>query len=306
MSNEYAFRSSNAGVTVTFFEDGQTFTMRSDAQNFEETRNALRLRAPADEIRVLMTEVREKIEQAIMAHPGHLRVRADRHGVYFKDEPLNHTLSRKIMDMMRQGDEITPMLHFLDRLLYNSRQEAVFNLYEFLDRNSVQFTSDGYFIAFKKVRHNYKDCYSGKIDNSIGQSPEIEPWQVDPDRDNECSNGLHVCGRSYLPNFPGERVMIVQVDPAHVVAVPRDYNCSKMRLFKYKVVGEVLDDIDALSDRAVVDPGERMDAKVRWDPRIETKEDPTRCSACAVKVYDCTCFDTCPACHGPIDDCDCN
>ncbi|MNR59585.1 hypothetical protein D3C85_1808710 [compost metagenome] len=69
---------------------------------------------------------------------------------------------------------------------------------------------------------------------------------VNDDSDQLCSAGLHLCSKSYLPHFGGERVMVCAVDPADVVSIPKDYYSmdgekvlAKMRCCKYEVVADV-------------------------------------------------------------------
>jgi hypothetical protein len=55
----------------------------------------------------------------------------------------------------------------------------VTELYGFLEKGNLPITNDGHFLAYKKVRKDYKDCHSGTMDNSIGQVVEMERNQVD-------------------------------------------------------------------------------------------------------------------------------
>jgi hypothetical protein len=65
---------------------------------------------------------------------------------------------------------------------------------------------------------------------------------VDEDPNNTCSYGLHVANWDYAYNNYGGKsdiMLEVEVDPADVVAIPVDYNQSKMRVCKYKVINVV-------------------------------------------------------------------
>jgi hypothetical protein len=174
--------------------------------------------------------------------------------VLLNGEPLRLGIARRIVEIARLGHDVGAMLNFLDRLLQNPRFSAVQELYGFMDACDLPITDDGHFIAYKIVRNDYKDLYSGKFDNSVGKSPEMQASQVDDNRHNTCSQGLHVCSKGYLPHYGGgwhaltnkdrtggSRVMIVKVDPAKVVSVPVDYNNAKMRVWKYEVIGEITD-----------------------------------------------------------------
>jgi hypothetical protein len=63
--------------------------------------------------------------------------------------------------------------------------------------------------------------------------------QVDDNKDNTCSAGLHFCSFDYLKSFGGSRIMILKINPADVVSIPSDYNQQKGRTWRYTVIGEV-------------------------------------------------------------------
>jgi len=53
---------------------------------------------------------------------------------------------------------------------------------------------------------------------------------------------LHVCADEYLQGYANHseaRTLVVEVNPAHVVAVPYDYNFAKMRVCEYTVLNEI-------------------------------------------------------------------
>jgi len=77
------------------------------------------------------------------------------------------------------------------------------------------------------------------MDNSPGTIVEMERNQVDDNKDQTCSTGLHFCGMSYLSCFGGDRTVIVKINPADVVSIPSDYNEAKGRACRYEVIGEL-------------------------------------------------------------------
>lgn len=119
-------------------------------------------------------------------------------------------------------------------------------LYGFLAHNGHPITKDGNFIAYKKVREDYRDIHSGDFDNSVGQTVEMDRRLVDDNPNNTCSSGLHIASFDYAKNFGSGRLMLCEVDPLDVVSVPIDYDNMKMRACKYKVVGETKESIDKI------------------------------------------------------------
>lgn len=160
--------------------------------------------------------------------------------VQYKGEPIETVLSERMVSMLEQKKSMQYMVSFLDNLMQNPSFRATEQLYPFLEFGNIPITPDGHFLAYKAVRPDYRDIHSGKFDNSIGAKPSMPRNRVDEDPNRTCSSGLHVCSFDYLPSFAhaNGHVMVVKVNPRDVVAVPTDYNNTKMRVCAYEVVGE--------------------------------------------------------------------
>ena len=54
-----------------------------------------------------------------------------------------------------------------------------------------------------------------------------------------CSYGFLAGSLEYAQSFGGDQahVVVVEIDPADVVSVPKDCDCQKLRTASYKVVG---------------------------------------------------------------------
>ncbi len=154
---------------------------------------------------------------------------------------LQPEIINRIIKMQSQGFDCRPMINFLSNLYDNPRKSAIDELYLFIEACELPITEDGHFIAYKIVRDDYKDIYSGTIDNSVGAIPFMPRALVDDDRNKTCSSGLHFCSRSYLRYYGsgGSRCMLVKVNPANVVSIPSDYDNAKGRAWTYEVIGEV-------------------------------------------------------------------
>ena len=159
--------------------------------------------------------------------------------LYWKGKELNTGLAVRMIAMLQEGFPIEPMVNFMENLYTNPSHRAVTELYGFLEKNNLPITPDGHFLAYKKVRANYLDVHSGTMDNSVGQVVEMERHEVNDNKDQTCSTGLHFCGQSYLNHFSGERTVIVKINPRDVVSIPTDYNDAKGRACRYEVIGEI-------------------------------------------------------------------
>jgi hypothetical protein len=157
-----------------------------------------------------------------------------------KWRPLHNALVDRIISMREQGFDPGPMVTFLANINLNPSEEAKKDLYGFLETNSLPVTIDGHFLAYKKVRSDFKDGWSGTFDNSPGKTIKMDRAKVVADRNKTCAAGLHVCSGGYLGNsIGGNTIMLIKVHPMNVVSVPTDYKNSKMRTCEYTVVKQL-------------------------------------------------------------------
>ncbi len=165
--------------------------------------------------------------------------------INYYGQVIHNTLTKRILNFMRDGLPHEPLLNFFKNLMENPSKRAVDELYDFLEAGELPITEDGCFLAFKNVRSNYLDIHSGTFDNSVGKVCEMPRNAVDEDKERTCSYGLHFCSIKYLPSFTdsdGGKTMIVKINPKDVVAIPADYNNTKGRTCRYEVVAEYKDD----------------------------------------------------------------
>lgn len=152
---------------------------------------------------------------------------------------IDNVLTQKIVRMLNDGFDIKPMTNFLTNLKENPSFASQQELMLFMEANDMPITPDGYLLAYKSVKHDYKDSYSGKFDNSIGSICEMPRNEVNDNRAQTCSAGLHFAAKEYAGGFCSGHLMILKINPADVVSIPNDYNNQKGRCCKYEVIDEV-------------------------------------------------------------------
>lgn len=211
--------------------------MTSDHPNWAEAISAI---ADKDyEAAAEMFDLNAKVRKALAVY-GDVRLEIDDDGnVSFDDVPLGNEASDYIRMMMSDGFDLAPTIAFLGRLVDNPSSNSRRQALKFVVHNRMPITEEGKFLAYKRVSEDWLDMYTGKIDNHIGQAPEMPRSKVDDHPGRTCSHGLHVASQDYLSGFYGARLIAVEVDPADVVCVPDDYNNSKMRVCKYTVLKEL-------------------------------------------------------------------
>lgn len=158
--------------------------------------------------------------------------------VSYNGAALPSDMNSRIVEMASLGEDPTPLMNFWERLQKNPSMRSVEQLWSFLNNIGIPLTADGCFLAYKAVKADFKDVYSGKIDNSVGQIVEMPRNQISDNPAHACHAGLHVGALEYAGSFhSGGRMVIAKVDPEHVVCVPNDHSFQKMRVCKYEVIG---------------------------------------------------------------------
>jgi len=151
------------------------------------------------------------------------------------------SLLSRIIDAAKENNAemLERLVKFVDKLYDNPQLSVISRIYDFIRASDIEIGEDGRLICFKKIRSDYKDVYTGTIDNSPGQIVSMPRNQVLDDDNQTCARGLHVCSWEYLAHYSGSRIIRVAVDPRDVVSIPVDYNDSKMRCCKYEVLEEI-------------------------------------------------------------------
>lgn len=236
--------------------------------------------------------------------------------VLWDGQPLHTYATGKLLSMLGTGDDVLPLVRFIEKSMQNPVAAARDELYQWMEVGGMPLMPDGRFAAFKRVNDDYSSTRTGPngevIMNRVGDKPSMPRDEVDPDRRNTCSRGLHFCSYGYLPHFGGKRVMILAVDPADVVAIPEDYGITKGRAWTYEVVGEVPEEDCAHLFKGVhvtytyADDGEEdvfdWDSELEEEAEDELDSNQERCDECGEDVDDCTCGE----CGQYADECVCD
>ena len=158
--------------------------------------------------------------------------------VYYDGEIIHNLVVDKILDFMRQNLPYQPLVKFLGKLLENPSHRAVDELYTFLEHKNMPLTPEGNFLAYKGVKSDFTDFYSGKFDNSVGSVLKMRRRNVCDDARDGCSSGFHAGTYEYAKGYAsnGGHLLVVEINPADVVSVPYDCECQKLRTTEYKVV----------------------------------------------------------------------
>ena len=234
--------------SITVILDGTPFTINRQAHTFDLVLEAVK-RNNIDQLR---NAINIKLGIATELNKN-ASVRIEGSSIFYQDREVTGLVASRIFEIIRLGLDVRPMTLFLENLMLNPSKRAVDELFGFLEACSLPITSDGCFLAYKRIRENYTDCHSGTMDNSVGNVVEMARNAVDEDKERTCSHGLHACSYNYLKHFSGARVVVVKINPKDVVSVPADYDNAKLRCCKYEVVDELPLSDDMLPSKKIQD-----------------------------------------------------
>jgi hypothetical protein len=180
--------------------------------------------------------------------------------VYFRGERVTNKVCDRIIRAVRSGHPVQYLVNFLEKLLENPSFNSQEQGFEFLSHKNLPICEDGDFIAYKTVRSNYMDKYTGTIDNSIGETID---WRhkrhlISDDPNKHCAQGLHVGALSYAGpggwyNGLDDKVVLVKVNPRDMVSVPNDHGFTKMRVCRYEVIGDYVAPLNSTVYRSHAD-----------------------------------------------------
>lgn len=225
------------GISVVIGNKMRTIT--SESKNYQALREELV--KPKHDVK----RIEELVDvRSFIARKHYKDVQISDDAVLWRGVEVHGAIVDRMLNMLRDGEDLEPLSLFLDKLMQNPSESAKQELFQWLEAGNAPICEDGDFLAFKRVNENYRDCHTDKIDNSVGQVVSMQREEVDPVRDHLCSRGLHFCQHDYLRQFGGAHTMIVKINPADVVSIPTDYNFQKGRCWRYVVVGEVDNDTD--------------------------------------------------------------
>jgi hypothetical protein len=191
-------------------------------------------------------EMMNPLKAVLSYGKGKLSVRVEDNEVIYKGSTIDGQLGKRLLEMMQNSMPIDYLLKFVDKARLNPSFRAQKELYGFLEYGQLPITADGNFLARKVVAKDFYDKHSHTVLYKPGTKVSMPRHKVDDNSANTCSSGLHVYSKDYSQGFAsfGDKFLLVEIDPTNVVAVPPDYNCTKMRVCEMFVVKELTEEND--------------------------------------------------------------
>lgn len=174
----------------------------------------------------------------------------------YDGQELPEVIQTRILGDIADGFDCKGLLRFTEKAIKSGRYRTVQNLLSFLEHQRIAISRNGNIIAWKGVKKHvgdeftdykgrlvkqgdYVDVRTGTIRNNVGDINDMPAHLVEDNPDKPCGPGLHIAALRYAQSWTTDNnVVQVEIDPRHIVSIPRDHNCEKARCSKYKVTGE--------------------------------------------------------------------
>jgi len=272
--------------------DGKEYSINAGNSSFSKALEAYNAKDWESFIYIVNPEIRLK---SLYASYEGIEVKDG--NLYVFGDPIHSTIAKRVISFIEHGLDCVHLFKFILKLNMNPSKRAVDELYTFLEHRALPVTDNGNFLAYKAVRADYTDKYSGKFMNTIDSVLEMPRNKVDDNKENGCSYGFHAGSVDYAKNFMDRdgHLMLVEINPADVVSIPTDCQFQKLRTCKYKVVGEYEIDLNdpVYASRFQTDQDDDVDV---WNDEEEECYNCSECDCCSIDCDECNCCNDCCDC----------
>lgn len=240
-AKQYTVMASENSITISVGDESETIT--ASDEKFPLVSDIVWENRGSQESLAEAFEQMSYKQQFIKMTKGLVEIDSAKGAVLYDGHQIAAGLTNRIIEACQDGDEkkLTGLVEFTHKLHENPSRRAVMELFGFLEAADILIREDGLVEAFKRVRHDYYDFFTGKTRNKPGDEPFMYRWEVDENQHETCSDGYHVCAKSYLPHYHGGdgRVVKCLVHPKDFVSIPVDHQNAKARVCRYKVISEL-------------------------------------------------------------------
>jgi hypothetical protein len=254
----------HTGNSITAIIDGVPHLISNSHPNFNKVVDLLTKGTDDSTLVVGLINPVKQLHTLVTTTTG-LSVDATTNSVSFTVDgfafPIPDDLRKEILRVASANGNLDPFVNFLRLLKDNPDKDVHTQLYNFIRSCGIALADDGHFLAYKRIRNDFKDIYSGTMDNSPGTIVEMPRFAVEKNPDRTCSAGLHFAAWDYLDKYASasnNRTVLVKINPADVVSIPSDYNNMKGRASRYEVLREVEYDDELRNTPVVKSPSNLM------------------------------------------------
>jgi len=215
--------------------DGNTLSVEKDHENYTEIIHNLDIGEHKDALSLMSV-----VHKIANLEFGNFVVSTT--GITFNGNLINNAIVDDLLVMFERKEPMEHLLKFFENLMMTPSEHIYTHLWKLIKHAGVTITPEGNVECFKRVNSDFTDCFTSKILNRVGDTVVMRRSEVDDNPYQTCSAGLHVCALKYLDRSgyggsnKGNQIVKVVVRPQDFVSIPSDYQFTKARTCRYKVV----------------------------------------------------------------------
>ncbi len=210
---------------IWFSTKKANYTVHKNHPYFEEIKEALEKRDTGGAYRLFVKKDRKDE-----------RVKVVGNEMFIDDTKLDSVFTEAYLNAKSNGVGFAAISLFFENLAKNPNPISVDAFKNFLSKTMMPITNRGTFLAYRRCSHSFRDHHTGNFSNIPGAVCRMKREDCDAKQTNTCSTGFHVCSVDYLNKFSSGVDLVVEINPRDVVAVPPDYDLSKMRVSSMRIL----------------------------------------------------------------------
>lgn len=154
MSYPYIMQGNNICIVI----DNIPYNINDTHMGYQDIKNAIK-NGDWDKIKSLV-DVKQLIADF---SKGNVSVYGDT--LFWKKEEMHGCIVARFIQMHKEGFPVDSLIAFMDNMMSNSSSSAIKELYDFIEKGNLPITPDGCFLAYKRIKADYTDCYTGVVLN---------------------------------------------------------------------------------------------------------------------------------------------
>lgn len=157
--------------------------------------------------------------------------------------PGMEKLAPQFQAVVAKMGSVEGLTNFFRRVASVPRAHSVQDLLTFMQKGELPIADDGSVLVYKRLADTsepgvFVDCHTSRVKQKVGSRVFMDEKLVDPNRSQDCSNGLHVARRDYLRSFSGGITILAKLAPEDVIAVPHS-DARKLRAKGYHIIAQL-------------------------------------------------------------------
>ena len=212
-------------VTFHTKRGANSYTVRKSHPFFEEIKEALQRADTGGAYRLYAKKERGESKLVIKGNELH-----------FDGKRFHEAFAEAYAVAKDHGAGYAAMELFFSNLAKTPNPISVHAFTSFMAACRMPMTDRGTFLAYRRTNSSWRDHHTNSFDNAPTAVCRMPREKCDAVQSNTCSTGFHICNHKYLGSFSAGPDTVVEINPRDVVAVPPDYNLSKMRVSNFRVL----------------------------------------------------------------------